>query len=258
MKPLFLQDKVILVTRPKQQSEHLIQLITQHGGTAVAFPVLEITALQNNILSAQFKNLKLYQWLIFISVNAVNFAVAANNGKIEAFTQAKIAAVGKATAKALEDNGLNVDLVPQTGFNSEALLAMPELQNVSGGRFLIIRGVGGRETLAQELKNRGAVVDYCEVYRRIMPTADNSEVVSLLTQQRLSWLTATSTDALQNLISMLELHKTLLFSIPLVVISERIKHKAISLGFKNVLVSKSPDDEAILNTMIMITNGEGQ
>lgn len=252
-----LRGKRILVTRPKQQADNLISLIEQHGGQAIPFPTLEILPAENTqALKQQLENLKTYQWLIFISANAVNFAVAANNGKIEQFTQAKIAAVGKATAKALQAIGLTVDLVPETGFNSEALLAMQALQQVQNQKILIVRGIGGRETLADELKKRGATVDYCEVYQRQIPVIDTAPTVDLLNQQRLDILTITSSEALQNLLTMLEPHKGLLMNIPLVVISERIKKTAEAAGFKKIAVSSSPDDAAILNTMIMLTNGE--
>jgi uroporphyrinogen-III synthase len=254
-----LNGKRILVTRPEQQAHNLISLIEQHGGQAIAFPTLEIIATENtHAVKQQLENLKAYQWLIFISSNAVNFAVTANNGKIRDLTQTKIAAVGKATAKAVENAGLSVDLVPETGFNSEALLAATALQHVQNQRILIVRGVGGRETLAQELQKRGAIVDYWEVYQRKIPKTDTVPVVDLLTQQQLDWLTVTSSEALQNLITMLETEKNLLLNIPLVVISERIKQIAASIGFKTIVVSSSPDDTAILNTMIMLTNGEGQ
>lgn len=253
-----LKGKRILVTRPKQQAINLIQLIEQHGGQAISFPTLEIVPITTDTAKGSLKNLKSYQWLIFISANAVNFAVTANNGKIGHFTQAKIAAVGKATAKALENASLSVDLIPETGFNTEALLATTALQQVQNQRILIIRGCGGRETLAQELQKRGAKVDYWEVYQRQIPAIDTAPVINILQQQQLDWLTVTSSEALQNLITMLQTHKSLLFNVPLVVISERIEEIAKSSGFKKIVVSSSPDDAAILNTMIMLTNGEGQ
>lgn len=251
-----LNGKRILVTRPQQQALNLVQLIEQHGGQACGFPTLEIVPIVNTAVNEQLENLKSYQWLIFISANAVNFAVAAINGKIGHLTQAKLAAVGKATAKALQEAGLTVDLVPETGFNSEALLEMPALEKVQKQRILIVRGVGGRETLAEQLKKRGAIVDYWEVYRRQRPEIDAMPVLKLLKRQQIDWLTITSSEALQNLITMLDMHKSLLFNVPLVVISERIKQIAESIGFKKIVVSSSPDDAAILNTMIMLINGE--
>lgn len=252
-----LHGKHVLVTRPQHQATTLAQLIAQYGGQAIAFPTLEIVAVTNpETARQQLENLKTYQWLIFVSANAVNFAVAANNGKIGHFTQAKIAAVGKATAKALQNIGLTVDLVPETGFNSEALLATQDLQQVKNQQILIVRGIGGRETLADELKKRGATVDYWEVYQRQLPVIDPAPVIALLNRQQLDILILTSAESLQNLMIMLDLYKTLVLDVPLVVISERLKQIAETTGFKKIVVSSSPDDAAILNTMIMLTNGE--
>jgi uroporphyrinogen-III synthase len=252
-----LKNQQILVTRPQPQAANFARLIEQHGGCPVIFPTLEICPVENSqTIKQTLENLKTYQWLIFVSVNAVNFAVTANNGKIDKFKHTKIAAVGKATAKALENLGLTVDLVPDSGFNSEALLETPALKNVQNQKVLIVRGVGGRETLADTLKQRGASVDYVEVYQRQLPEADPTPVVNLLKTQQLDWVTITSTEALQNLVIMLKPYHTLLMNIPLLVISERIKQIAQTLGFSRVVVSGGPDETAILNTIIMLINGE--
>jgi len=81
---------------------------------------------------------------------------------------------------ALNKAGYVVDLLAENGANSEALLAMPELAQVNGQRFLIIRGQGGREELANVLRSRGASVDYLDVYKRVMPSIDNAKLLELL------------------------------------------------------------------------------
>ena len=248
----------ILVTRPALQTTGLIQLIESHNAEPVVFPTIEILPLaRSHKITTYLSNLSHYQWLIFISTNAVNFALQANNGKISDFKQAKIASVGKATAKALENAGLKVDLVPSIGFNSEALLESPELQNIQEQTFLIIRGEGGREILADTLRQRGAKVDYLEVYKRVMPKIDNSNIIALLKQQQLAAITITSGEALHNLFAILgsTVHAELLQT-PLIVISERLKHLANDLGFQQVLVSASPADTAIIDTVITVCNGD--
>lgn len=248
----------ILVTRPKQQALPLTQLIEQQGGMAINFPALEILPFANTLqIKARLEQLASYQWLIFISANAVNFALQANNGKIDSFMRCKIAAVGKATAKTLHNAGLNADLVPKTGFNSETLLAMPALQNIQGQKCLIVRGLGGREMLADALKARGAKVDYLEVYKRVMPKADNSAIIKLLKKRQLDAITITSGEALHNLVAMLgDEIKEMLFATPLIVISDRIRKMAQETGFKWVLVSASPSDTAIIETVTTVCNGE--
>lgn len=242
----------ILVTRPEHQAENLSRLIEQQGGTAVRFPTLEIVARDDDRIKSTLANLDRFHWVIFISANAVNFALKANGGKIPRTKSVRFAAVGQATAQAIKMAGLPVDLLPENGHNSEALLATPELQRVDGQHCLIVRGEGGREQLATALRSRGAEVDYLEVYKRITPCIDSSPVVELLVQRRLDVITVTSAEALQNLSLMLGENNKLLLSIPLVVVSDRIRQQAFDMGFNRITVTDSPIDTAILETVINV------
>ncbi|PPK77870.1 uroporphyrinogen-III synthase [Methylobacter tundripaludum] len=247
----------VLVTRPEHQAENLSRLIEQRGGVAVRFPTLEIVSRDDDRIKSTLENLDGFQWVVFISANAVNFALKANSGKIPRTKSVRFAAVGQATAQAMKMAGLPVDLVPEYGYNSEALLEMPQLQQVEGQNCLIVRGEGGREQLATTLRSRGAEVDYLEVYKRIIPRMDSSPVVELLAQHRLDVITVTSAEALQNLSLMLgEKNNKLLSLIPLVVVSDRIRCLAADMGFNRITVTDSPIDTAILETVITCVTGE--
>jgi len=252
-----LNGACVLVTRPEHQAENLSRLIEQRGGIAVRFPTLEIVSRDDDRIKPTLANLDGFQWVVFISANAVNFALKANSGKIPRTKSVRFAAVGQATAQAMKMAGLPVDLVPEYGYNSEALLEMPQLQQVEGQNCLIVRGEGGREQLATTLRSRGADVDYLEVYKRIIPRMDSSPVVELLAQHRLDVITVTSAEALQNLSLMLgEKNNKLLSLIPLVVVSDRIRCLAADMGFNRITVTDSPIDTAILETVITCVTGE--
>jgi uroporphyrinogen-III synthase len=255
---MILNGSHILVTRPEHQAENLSRLIEQRGGIAVRFPTLEIVLRDDGCeIKDTLANLDKFQWVVFISANAVNFALKANSGKIARTKSVRFAAVGQATAQALRMAGVSVDLVPESGCNSEALLAMPQLQQVEGQKCLIVRGEGGREQLATTLRSRGADVDYLEVYKRIIPRIDNSPVVQLLARRSLDVITVTSAEALQNLRLMLdETNNKLLSLIPLVVVSDRIRCIAAEMGFNRIIVTDSPTDTAILETVITCVTGE--
>jgi len=249
----------VLVTRPKHQAENLNRLIEEQGGIAVRFPTLDIVPRDDDAIKLSLTNLDRFQWVVFISVNAVNFALKANSGKIGYTESVRFAAVGKSTAQAMKMAGLPVDLMPESGYNSEALLAMPQLQQVEGQNFLIVRGEGGREQLATTLRSRGAAVNYLEVYKRIIPRIDSSPVMELLAQHRLDVITVTSAEALQNLSLMLgekNNNNKLLSLIPLVVVSDRIRCIAADMGFNRITVTDSPIDTAILETVITCVTGE--
>ncbi len=246
----------VLITRPADQAEKLCQLIEQAGGHALRFPTLaiEAAAVDSNKLQQTLQS----DWLIFTSTNAVDFAVKAFSGKMAGLQGLNIAAVGQSTAKALSEAGLNVECVPELVFSSEGLLAEPVMQQVAGLTFTIVRGVGGREKIAQTLLERGAQrVDYLEVYRRSRPEIDNSQLLDKLRRGRLNAVSITSGEALQNLLLMIDaVSASSLKKLPLIVVSDRIKELAQQLGFEQVLVSLQPTDAAILQTLTTLSNGE--
>ncbi len=253
-----LNGAVVLVTRPAGQGQNLCHLIEQQGGIAENFPTLEIKALPtNDKIRRTLASLEVYNWLFFVSANAVNFAVSANNGKIDVGEGTKIAAIGKSTAKMLQQHQIKVDLIPDKGFNSEALLQSKQLQDLSGQKCLIFRGQGGLEKLAHTLTARGAQTQYLELYQRCKPQTDNHRLVALLEQNKLAAVTMTSGEALENLIEMLDRHSIeQLLKLPLVVISSRIKQIAEQLGFSNIAVTQSPADVALLETLTTLINGD--
>jgi uroporphyrinogen-III synthase len=248
----------VRVTRPAHQADNLCRLIEEHGGTAVRLPAIEIVPnTEYSKIADVLKSREKFQWIVFISANAVNFALRAINGKIDQLHGSRIAAIGKATANALNLAGLSVHLVPDQGHDSESLLAMPELQSMSGQKVLIVRGSGGREELSDVLRKRGAEVEYLEVYRRIIPSIDYSFAAEMLANNQLDVITATSGEALQNLSAMLGEHNhKRLTELPLVVISGRIAHIAADRGFKRIFVTACPTDTSILDTLIKCTTGE--
>ncbi|MGZ5531453.1 MAG: uroporphyrinogen-III synthase [Methylomonas sp.] len=243
------------MTRPAAQAENLCELIERQGGEALRFPTLEIVeeCPEPELLQRAAQS----DWLIFTSTNAVDFAIKAFGGKMPDSHKTRIAAVGQATATALQQAGWQVDCVPATEFNSEGLLAEAQLQDVAGSRCTIVRGVGGREKLAETLRSRGAVVAYLEVYSRRMPNHGGADLSAWMTGSQLAAVTITSVEALQNLLAMLdEPLIALLRALPLVVVSERIGQTAQQLGFERIAVSRQPTDAAILETLTTLLNGE--
>lgn len=247
----------VLITRPEQQAEALSQLVEQQGWNAVRFPTLEIVATDVNNIKQQLKTIDCYYWVIFISVNAVNFALSANDGKIDCFNNTSIAAVGKATEKALLAAGITVDLVPETEFNTEGLLATDAMKHVKDQAILIVRGQGGREELANSLQQRGANTEYLDVYARKIPSASHLVVTEMLQQGVLSLITITSGDALKNLLAMIDhrLHDKLQ-NVPIVVISHRIKKIAEQYKFKTIAVTNKPGDAAMIETVMNMLSAE--
>ncbi|MGD8559632.1 MAG: uroporphyrinogen-III synthase, partial [Gammaproteobacteria bacterium] len=132
----------VVVTRPAHQADGLCQLVEQHGGTALRFPVLDITGPDDEAsVVAMIQRLAEFDMAIFISPNAVQWGMKLAGALPPAL---KIAAVGKGSARELMQRGIEPDIFPSQQFNSEALLAMDAMRDVTDQRIVIFRGVGGR------------------------------------------------------------------------------------------------------------------
>lgn len=276
-----LHGRGVLVTRPTAQAERLCQLIREAGGEPIAFPTLEIRAASHPEQARQ-RLAEPWDLMLFVSRNAVEHGVAlfepdllarlSSNLPPRALTGQQrtapqqpaasvdrplLGAVGRATAAALEEQGLAPDLVPERGFDSEALLALPALTQVAGKRVLIVRGEGGRPLLGEALHERGAEVAFAEVYRRALPAMDVSAELDAW-HERLGFLTATSDEVLQNLLKMIgPEHQAWLLSMPLVVISDRGGATAMQLGFRRVAVAEETSDEGIVDALCRLAMSLG-
>ena len=114
--------------------------------------------------------------------------------------------IGPATAAAVAAAGRVVDIQPGDGYDSEHLLAEDRLQDVAGKCIRIIRGRSGRELLADELKKRGATVEYLSVYERRQPALDTDTRADLERQWRqghINVVTAMSVESFINLVELL-------------------------------------------------------
>ncbi len=250
-----LQGLGVVVTRPAHQAQPLCERLSALGANVIRFPLMQIKALALTPAQQQIlEQLEQYDLAIFVSPNAVTFGLQRLDGHWPA--KLKIAAVGQGSAKALRQQQQHVDLFPTDQFNSEALLVLPELQRVQQQRIVIFRGQGGREYLAQELRKRGAEVDYLELYQRLPPTAKIDTLLKLWQQNQIQLIIITSSESLHNLYAMVASSgKAYLENTPLLVISTQTKRLALKLGFKNlIMISPQASDIEISNTLIKHTD----
>ncbi len=268
MKNNSLQGCSVVITRPVEQAAGLAELITDAGGNAILFPVLKITeSSDKSPLDKLIQELSLYSILIFISPNAVKYGLGYLLQHTQIPKQCKIATVGKGSAlKAKQLLQRDIDIVPKAfdgksgGYNSESLLALPELKSVKNKKIAILRGNGGRELLADTLRERGALVSYINTYTRCLPDEKNNveslnRLITLIenTQNNeFMYVIITSGEGLNNCLHLLGKHATeCLNKTQLIVINERLVAIAKKLGFKkNPLVAKNASDQALADCVI--------
>lgn len=242
----------VLVTRPQHQASHLCRLIEAEGGSAVRFPGLEILPVADRpAIRASIGPVDRYHLIVFVSANAVRFGAELLGQRREL----RIGAIGRATSEALNAAGHRVSVVAQDGSTSEALLASPALQHMTGQRVLIVRGRGGRELLGDTLAERGAEVTYAEVYERrpASPKPDALEQLETAWRQGgIDAYTATSGELLEALIGIVTPRcRELMDSTALLTGASRVAERAAKLGLGSpIVLAEGPDDEALLEALV--------
>ncbi len=251
-----LAGKRILVTRPAHQAAGQAELLEQLGAEAVQLPLLQIAPTADSdsafpLLKQRILDLDLYQKIIFISANAVQYGFDMID---QYWPQLPVGihwlAIGKQTAQALRRYDIEAE-APQ-GYDSEALLACEALQAIAGQRILIMRGQGGREMLGDVLTARGARVDYADLYHRLCPDYTSQMISSTIYSQPLDAILITSGEALHNLTVILTAQNNLTDSLetPIMVPSERVAQQAHSLGFTRVTIAEGADSQAMAQAVI--------
>jgi uroporphyrinogen-III synthase len=238
----------IAITRPADQAKKLAALISEAGGTPILFPLIEITPLDDySQFESVIKNIADYDWAIFISSNAVQ------NGMPRLVKQGipanlKFAAIGPVTASELQSFGVKDVLIPMGRFDSESLLALAEMTNVVGKKIMIVRGVGGRDVLAETLKARGAQVTFAECYQRENPQSNCDLLANLYKEKKLHGIVVTSSEAMRHLLDLAR-HAAWLKHVTLFVNHARIAELPLTLGLK-VAVANAPGDAPMLDLVL--------
>jgi uroporphyrinogen-III synthase len=240
-----LAGKTIVVTRPRAQAAPLAEAIAALGGEPLIFPLLEISAaIDPQPLAAAVDRLADYALAIFISPNAVDYSLPAILARGAWPAGLLPAAVGQGTVRALAAHGVVGCIAPSERFDSEALLALSELvgERVGGRRVAIFRGDGGRELLADTLRERGAEVDCIPCYRRSGPADGVMPLLAAWRAGKLDALTVSSSEGLRYLVDLLDAEgRRYLQKTPVFVPHARIAENARALGLSNIILTDAAD-----------------
>jgi uroporphyrinogen III methyltransferase/synthase len=197
-RPLF--GKRIVVTRATQQAPLLSEKLRDLGADVIEMPATQIARLDLSPLRSAIAQIAKYRWLIFTSQNAVaifweQFLGAGRDAR--ALAGLKIAAVGPATAGALLEHGIAVDLIPKR-FVAESLLElMGERDDVAGSSVLYVTAEGARDVLPDGLKEMGAEVNVIEAYRSIPDGQGAKRLARSIEAGQVNLVTFTSASAVR-------------------------------------------------------------
>jgi uroporphyrinogen-III synthase len=199
-----LQGKHIVVTRPEAQAGGLVARLREQGAIPIVCPAIAIVPPADYApLDAAIASLDTYDWLIVTSANGVHALLdrmAEQKCDSAPLRRLSIGAIGPATARALEEYGLQASFVP-TPSVAEALL--DQIGDVAGQHILLPHADIAREALAVGLRAKGALVDEIAAYRT-MPGDGARELVVQLERRAIDAITFTSSSTVRYLLDSLE------------------------------------------------------
>jgi uroporphyrinogen-III synthase len=199
----------VLVSRARKQAGALSSALRDLGCEVVEIPFIEIrkpTSYQP--LDAALQKLATYDWLILTSVNGVEALferMARKKLDASALTHLEIAAIGPATKKAIEQQGLPVTVTPKQYVAESVVSALR--RRVNGQHVLLVRAKVARDVIPRELRKAGAEVDVVEAYETITPKSSEKRLRAVLASKtrRPHAITFTSSSTVKNFVALLGL-----------------------------------------------------
>jgi uroporphyrinogen III methyltransferase/synthase len=198
-RPLF--GKRIVVTRARAQASELVKMLTDLGAACLECPTIRIEAPDDfSALDAALGNLAAYDWLVFTSVNGVDFFFSQLFEKgldVRALHHVKTAVIGPATRDRLEAFGIRADIMPDS-YRAESVADAFRGRDMNGKKVLLPRAAEARFVLPRELTAMGARVDEVAVYYTRQDTSAAEELLAALKEKQVDMITFTSSSTVKN------------------------------------------------------------
>jgi uroporphyrinogen-III synthase len=169
-----LLNRHVLVTRDASQASKLSDGLRALGAIPIEVPLIEIVPPESyEPLDAALRNLAHYDWLILTSAKTLRVLLeraVLTGAFFRGFAQLQVAAVGKATAQAIEQLlHLKVAITPKE-YVAESLVEALKAQ-IAGKRVLLARASIARDVIPDALRAMGATLDVVDAYRNVLPAA---------------------------------------------------------------------------------------
>jgi uroporphyrinogen III methyltransferase/synthase len=243
-----LQGCRVLVTRPAGQADSVIAEVTQRGGEAMHLPLIEIVpATDTQELKSAITEAWSFDWIVFTSVNGVNHfcrELRLLERDPRALGTARIAAIGPATATALENYGFFCDLIPDR-YLSEGFVAAFK-QDSNKKRFLLIQAERGRDVLRKKLVAAGHEVRQVAAYASRATTADQDTVIRMIEQFPVTWILLTSSFIAETAV---KIFGSRLHSWKIASISPITSSKLTQLGYHVTTEASEPTMTSLLDSI---------
>lgn len=237
-----LLGKRIVITRARAQASDLVDRLAELGAHCIECPTIEVVPPDSwQPVDDAIMALANYQWLIFTSVNGVQYFFERLGEKgldTRALGHLKTAAIGPATAQEMRRFGLNTDILPST-YQAESVVEAFANEDLEGQKILLPRAKEARVILPEELRRMGAQVDEVPAYQTLQSTEGADALVSDLQAGAIDMVTFTSSSTVKNFKALLpDPSSDLLKTVAVACIGPITADTARSLGFKVTLEAK--------------------
>ncbi|URJ25056.1 uroporphyrinogen-III synthase [Candidatus Blochmannia ocreatus (nom. nud.)] len=244
----------ILVTRPSPYGEKLVSKLLSFGKKAFHLPLIYFsTGKTLYLLEKQLNLLSKGDLLLITSQQAINYAHRRLIDIRKSWPIGLIyCAIGRSTSKKMHNLSGILAKYPIDEETSECLLQSPELMHINGKRVLILRGNNGRTILDDVLRQRGAMVLSCECYSRNLLKYDGLEQCLNLLRLNIEILVITSGVVLEQLYYLIPKFYRIgwLIRCKLVVVSMRLASVARNLGWTDIIIAKSADNNSLIQVLV--------
>lgn len=204
-----LADKRVLVTRTREQASALVAALSERGARPIELPTIQVMPPESWVaVDRAIEHLGSFDWIVFTSANAVRFfyeRLTALNVETSrrpvSIVRPHIAAIGPATARALQERGQAVDFQP-SAYVAEAVVAEMAQFDLAGRAVLLPGAQDTRDVLVAGLAAQGARVERVVVYQTL-PSGDPDAARRLFAEGAVDVVTFTSSSTAQHLIALL-------------------------------------------------------
>lgn len=262
-----LKGKRVVVTRAEEQSQELVKELRKEGAVPVVMPMVAFGPPERpELLDVAIRKASEFDWVFFTSQNAVR-AVRERcealgvelGGKAAGLAKGarpalpgsgvKIAAVGPATAEAVEAAGLRVDYVASK--HQGTALAEELAGQVHGKLVLLPRSDRANADLVETLKRLGAEVVAVCAYRTIRPQESGAAALAKLAEEGSDAVLFFSPSAVRHMLELVgrerfaELARRSVFVAIGPVTEEALKN----VGVERVLLAEDTTGRAAIKTL---------
>ncbi|WP_394228906.1 uroporphyrinogen-III C-methyltransferase [Pseudoalteromonas spongiae] len=233
----------ILLTRPEEKSQQLAERLSNMAIKSTIQPLLALEAIA--VSEQQLAMLESADIVLFVSQDAARFLHAL---KPKLAKHSHCLAVGKSTAETVTEL-LNKPCASPLVETSEGLLAMPELNNVASKQIVLVKGKGGRNKLAQELKAREAIFQPLAVYQRLANANLNDAMAAKWQANGINAVVLTSNASIDSFLT-IATNKTWLSQLTVYLVSERcVNYLQEKANVKHIINCQGADNDSIVNAI---------